>query len=136
MIMKKHLLGFCVALFIFCGFLYVLPINFGKAKSFSYSMPDTNDCFSQSYNSNRFEKVVVSNCNYETAELAAKNFRQSVQSGDEIIGQTQDNQRAVIAIPTNAESRYFSIIKQNGKSVITINSFSLKHVLELERQNY
>jgi H+/gluconate symporter-like permease len=32
--MKKHLLGICVALFIFGGFFYVLPIIFETAKGF------------------------------------------------------------------------------------------------------
>jgi hypothetical protein len=134
--MKKHLLGFCVALFIFCGLFYIMPIHFGKPRSGSFVMPEANDCVSSAYNSNHFDKVVAYHCNYETAELATKHFRQIVESGNEIGGQTQNNQRAIVAIPTNAQSRYFTIVKQDGKAIITINSFSLNHVLEFERQKY
>jgi hypothetical protein len=142
--MKKHLLGICVALFIFCGLFYVMPINFGTAKVGSFVMPDATDCISYAYNSNHLQKVSFISCGYKTNELATENFYKSVSEGFRInknlklIEQVEENKtkkRAIVGFPFENKPSY-RLIRKDGNQVTSVISNSLRHVKEFEQQKF
>jgi hypothetical protein len=142
--MKKHLLGICVALFIFGGFLFIMPINFGTGISNKLSIPDSVNCFSYSYNSNHLQKVSVISCNYKTNELATENFYKIVNEGFEInknlelIEQVEENKtkkRAIAGFPFENKPSY-CLIRKDGNQVTRVISSSLRHLKEFEQQKF
>jgi hypothetical protein len=142
--MKKHLLGFCIAFLIISGFIYYLPIRFKTVASYSFTMPDTDNCFANVFNSNYFKKIGLKSCDYKTTELATDNFYKIVNEGFEInknlelIEQVEENKttkRAIMGFPFENKPSY-CLIRKDGNQVAIVVSDSLHHVKEFERQKF
>jgi hypothetical protein len=144
MIMKKHLLGICVALFFAFTSFYVLPIQFYlTAMAQTISFDGATGCHAYPHISNHFVQVFDGVCFYETTETAKYRIESKVDEFTEIISPLEEfhntnnktYKRAVIRLERNGEN-YFCVVRQDGRSIRQIVSASLRHVLEFEQQKF
>ncbi len=141
--MKKHLLGFCVALFFAFASFYVSPIHFTewiflRDAEFNGSDESVNII----YYSNHFKKVYVSFANdYKTKEAAGNKLDYQISQAVEIIEPVREViimgykvRRALFSRNDNHGYSYCLSI-QNKNYLTNICSTSLRHIIEFEQQN-
>jgi hypothetical protein len=141
--MKKHLLGFCVALFFAVTSFYVSPIHFTNWVFLNDTKFNGSDeSVNVIYSSNHFKKVYVSFANdYKTKEAAGNKLDYQLSNAAEIIEPAREVvlngyhiRRAVFARNDNHGYSYCISI-QNKNYLTNICSASYRHVIEIEQQN-
>lgn len=142
--MKRHLLGFCLALLTFFASFYISPIRFNNLGIGHGATTDGSDwCSFSYYISNQFVKVYSDSCDYQTTEKAIENVDKAVDKAVDIIEPLKKIelrngrkiQRAIIVLQEN-NLRYFCILRADGNWRNNICSTSLRHVLEFEQQKF
>ncbi len=143
MIMKKHLLGFCGALFFAVTSFYVSPIRFDTtALGIGTTKDGLGDCRFYPKLSNHFIKLSWNVCFFETQEQTVNYFSEEVgrlsdvseETSETKVENNEQDRRAIVDLIKN-NTHYFCIVRQDGHSVTDICSTSYRHIIEFEQQN-
>lgn len=140
--MKKHLLGFFIALTTFFVGFYISPIRFIHSAS---GLGATSDllfqCHYSNYFSNHFESVYLWSCNYESTKKAKEIFDKDLNDAIELIEPVTEKKlqngevlyRTIILMSHNNQ-QFYCLIRANDVYEMKIASDSLRHIREFEEQ--
>jgi hypothetical protein len=142
--MKKHLLGFCVALFFAFTSFYVSPIRFDTT---ALGIGSTNDglgrCGFYPQYSNHFVQLFWNGCFFETKDQASNYFSEEIkrlsdlnEETAEIQVESKENHKRARVESDKDNKHFFCVIRQDERSVTDICSTSLRHTLEFEQQKF
>jgi hypothetical protein len=140
--MKKHLLGFCVALFFAFTSFYISPIQFRQIGVGIGTTEDyIGDCHFYPYESTHFTRLSLSICFFEneaqtknhSLKLDNKSSKIIEQEIEIKLGNNESIKRKMLGFEQN-EIQFFCIIREYENAVTEICSTSLRHILEFEQQ--
>ena len=140
----KHLRGPIVALFAFLLGVLVSPIHFQVEGSGRGRTLDGGGGFSvTSYRSSYFIQLAFAHYGYATPEKANAVFNEHLTEAVQVIdvgpkldqqGKIVGRRAVVISLDQNKDKQVAVVFWTEGKFLHAINSTSLTHVLEFERQ--
>lgn len=142
--MKKHLLGFCVALLTFFASFYISPIRFNSLGVGHGATTDGADwCSFSIQDSTHFVQLYAGSCDYQTAEKAKESINKNTNEAVEIIESVKEIElqngrkihRAIIKLEKN-DLRYYCIIRSDENWIDDICSTSHRLILEFEQQKF
>jgi hypothetical protein len=143
--MKKHFLGFGIALIAFFFSFIVSPIHFEGTAMGHGSNKDGGNYWIHGFRSNWFIGLSSEGERYETPARTKEVFQESLKEFESVVEEidlknqkndTTEKRAIVIFYNQEKNLRGHCIIRTEEKVLYSICSTSLRHALEFEKQNF
>jgi hypothetical protein len=142
--MKKHLLGFCVALFFAFNSFYVSPIHFDNTVlGIGTTNDGSGDCRFYPQYSNHFVQLFWDVCFFENQDQSSNYFSEEIkrltalnEETAEIQFESKENHKRARIESDKDNKHFFCVIRQDKRLVTELCSTSLRHTLEFEQQTF